>query len=275
MGELPDFLIVGTQKGGTTWLEHQLGRHGQVFTPGRQLHFFDRHFDKGTEWYRAQFAGATDGQTVGEKTTEYFDTLNGDRTAERIAQTLSDARLIVILRDPVDRALSALRHMVNSGLEPMPSDPSAALFGDADKPEDQRWRYVERGFYARQLETLYAHVDRERVLVLILEDDIRGAPDACWARVCDFLGIDHLPAQGLDEAVNMLRLSALSIRLSKLLYAVPYARGAIRRIDGALGLRPWKPVFAADTRARLADIYRPHNQALFALLGREIPAWEA
>lgn len=273
-GALPHFLIAGTQKGGTTWLEHQLASHPDVFTPRRQIHFFDRHFDRGADWYAAQFAGAAQGLMLGEKTTEYFDTANGDRVAERIADVLPEARLIVILRNPADRALSALQHMVTSGLEPLPSDPDRLIFEDLERPADQSWRYIERGFYARQLEALQRHIAPERILTLIFEEDIVGDPDACWIRVSDFLDLAPQPARDLGKAVNRVRLSAVSIRLSRLLYAVPYARGAIRRIDQALGLPAWKPGFTDATRTRLQTLYQPHNQALFELLGRTVPAWQ-
>lgn len=272
---LPHFLIAGTQKGGTTWLEHQLAGRGDVFTPRRQLHFFDRHFDKGVDWYAAQFTGAGPDQVRGEKTTEYLDTIHDQTVAERIARTLPEGRVIVILRDPVKRATSALQHMVNSGLEALPADPDALLFADMERPAGQGWRYIERGFYARQLEALYAHVPRDRVLVLIFEDDIITDPQSCWARVCDFLGLAPAPPRDdLDQAVNVLRLSAPAIRLSRLFYSVPYARGLIRRLDRMLGLTPWRPRFSDATLQRLRTLYAPHNQALFEMLGRPVPAWQ-
>jgi len=274
--ERPHFLIVGTQKGGTTWLKHHLSRHPDVFMPRSQIHFFDRCYGKGPEWYAARFTGAANGQVCGEKTTEYFDTIHGENVAQRIARILPDVRLIVILRDPIARALSALHHMVNSGLEPIPDDSSALLFADRDRPEGQGWRYIERGFYARQLRALRAHVPRERIMVLIFEEDVIAAPEHAWSRVCTFIGVRPVSAKDLAHPVNATPgLSPFSIRLSEAFRSVPQARGVIRRIDQVLGPTPWRPAFGDDARSRLTDIYRPHNQALFELLSRDVPAWES
>ena len=271
---LPHFAIAGTQKGGTTWLEHQLAQHPGVFTPRRQLHFFDVNYGRGLDWYRAQFAKAAPGQILGEKTTEYFDTEHGDLVPRRIAESLPGLKTIVILRNPVRRATSALQHKVNSGLEPLPRDPNEILFADMDRPPERRWRYVERGFYDRQLDAFYRHLDPADVLVLIFEEDIVADPESCWARVCDFIGVDHVPARTLGQPVNRVRLSPAAIHLSRLFFNVPYARGAIRRADGFLGLTPWQPRFSEATLARLRTLYAPHNEALFEMLRRRIPAWE-
>lgn len=274
MQHLPQFLIAGTQKGGTTWLEHQLAHHPDVFTPRRQLHFFDRHFDRGVEWYAAQFRGHSPRQVLGEKTTEYFDTLGGALISERIAATIPDVKLIIILRDPVDRAISALRHMVNSGLEPLPEDFEGTLYADMDRPEGEGWRYIERGFYAQQLDAVYANFPKEQVLVLILEEDIKRNPARCWSKVCSFLGVAEIaPARDLDKSVNVLRLSPIAIRASALLYRVPFARGVIRRLDRLLRLRPWAPKVSDGARQRLANLYHPKNQTLETLLGRKLSAW--
>lgn len=273
-GQLPHFVIAGTQKAGTTWLEHHLNRHPQVYTPRRQLHFFDKHFDWGAEWYAAQFSGAADGQMAGEKTTEYFDSLGTEIVAGRIAETCPDAKVIVILRDPAKRALSAVQHMVNSGLEPLPSDPDAVLFADRNRSEADSYRYIERGFYARQLAAYRSVIPAENILVLILEDDIFADPASGMARVCGFLGLDPPPTETLERSINTLRLSPLSIRLSRALYNVPYARGAIRRVDRMLGLKPWNPEFSDQTRARLRALYADDIAELEQMLGRDIPSWK-
>ena len=276
MKGLPDFLIVGTQKGGTTWLEHQLGQHADVFTPRRQLHFFDRNFDKGLTWYKEQFLNHGPDQAVGEKTTEYFDTVHGDEVALRIARSVPDARLIVILRNPVDRAISAFSHMVNSGLQPIPKDPNADMFRDQQLDDGKGWRYIERGYYAQQLEALYRHIPADQILVLIFEHDIIADPQGCWKKVCRFLDIKVTePSPEIGQKVNTLRLSPPAIWLSRVLYSVPRARGIIRRLDRMIGLKPWTPKISQDTRERLAQIYGPHNRALAKQLGRDLSIWEA
>ncbi|MDC0499747.1 sulfotransferase domain-containing protein [Paracoccaceae bacterium] len=269
----PDFVIAGTQKAATTWLEYNLNRNGNAVTPRRQLHFFDRHYERGFDWYRSQFPKTKPSQCVGEKTTEYFDTTTVNDVFCRIASSCPSIRVFIVLRNPVDRALSALQHMVNSGLEALPSDPDAILFADM-KRKSGGFRYVERGYYTRQLEAVFNYIKRDQVCILIFERDIVRDPVAGWQKVCDFLGIENNLAQGLDTPVNNLRLSPLSIRLSHKFYTVPYARGAIRKLDRFLGMSPWAPVFRHETKVKLSHIYQDENEALFDLLGERISEWE-
>lgn len=273
---LPDLLVIGTQKAGTTWLMRKLGAHPGVFMAPRQLHYFDREFHRGEDWYRAQFAGAAPGQLVGEKTTEYFDTATIDTVAPRIATTCPETRLIVILRNPVERAWSALVHHVNAGLIALPRDPETAVFDDTPEAREgkRHFRFIERGYYARQLAALYAHVDPAQVLVLVFERDIVADPEAGWARVCAFLDLPEVALTDARKPENQVRLSPLAARLSRLLRPIPRARGVVRRLDRLMGGKPWTPKMTPKTRQRLADIYAGPNHDLAVLLGEPIDAWK-
>lgn len=269
----PDFVIAGTQKAGTTWLERQLGQHPQVFTPSRQLHYFDRNYDRGADWYARWFQRAVAGQLLGEKTTEYLDIPTAETFSRRAATDYPDMKVIVILRDPVRRALSALRHMVNSGLEKCPRDADKLLFDDMARPNGKGYRYIKRGFYADQLASIDKYIEPDKLLVLIFEEDIVESPAAGLQRVFEFLGLDLKKPHNLEKQVNQLRLSRLAAGLSYRLHNVPYARGVIRRIDRLLPLQQWEPKFEAETMERLCSIYSEPNKLLFQRLGRNIPSW--
>ena len=275
-GLMPDFLVVGTQKAGTTWLMRKLGAHPDVYMAPRQLHYFDREYHRGIDWYRAQFAAATPGQIIGEKTTEYFDTATIDTVAPRFAETCPDAKFIVILRNPVERAWSALIHHVNAGLVALPRDPQQAVFDDTHRAcnANHHFRFIERGFYARQLRTLFDHVDPSRVLVLVFEEDIVADPEAGWAKVCDFLGLPEAELVDGNRPENRVRLSPLACRAAFRVRRIPRARGVLRRIDRLLGLNPWTPKMTPETRTRLQETYQAPNRELFALLGRDIASWK-
>lgn len=107
MGEkfrLRNFLIVGAMRCGTTFLAHCLGAHPDIYIPrAKEIHYFDVHFEKGPEWYKRKFSGAKKEHAVGEATQSYMYL---DYVPPRIASLLPDARLIAILRNPVDRAYS-------------------------------------------------------------------------------------------------------------------------------------------------------------------------
>lgn len=272
-GRTPDFVIAGTQKAGTTWLEHHLAGHPGVFTPRRQIHFFDRHFDRGHAWYASWFRGAEPGKICGEKTTEYFDIPTAEDFARRVAGAYPELKVIVVLREPVGRALSALQHMVNAGLERLRPDLERLLFEDMSRPPECSFRYIERGFYARQLDALTRHIPPERLLVLIFEEDIVASPARGLDRACRFLEIEPVEPADLGLPINKVRLSAAGAALAYRLHHVPYARSVVRRLDKLLGLPQWKPRFRAETVERLREIYREPNEALFERLGRRIPSW--
>lgn len=270
----PDFIIAGTQKGGTTWLEHNLCQHAAFFTPRKQLHFFDQNFDKGMQWYCSHFSTVPAGVVCGEKTTEYFDPANVDLVFDRIKECCPDTKIIVILREPVARATSALAHVVRSGLIPIPKDESAALAEDMKQGMDAEFRFVERGFYVDQLNKLEQFVPKNQILVLILEEDIVHDPLSGFRKVCSFLGVEAEPTIGLDRPVNQLRLSKLALNASRWFYKVPFARGLIRAVDKRLNLKHWEPEFSDDVMASLERAYAAKNIELFEYLGRPIPSWE-
>jgi sulfotransferase family protein len=205
----PDFLVIGTPKGGTTALHSALVRHPRLFmSPVKEPKFFlcdgappsgarqrgpgDAHSAREWVWresdYLSLFADAPDGALTGESTPFYLY----DRSAQRrIAATIPDARLIVIIRDPVDRAYSNWTHLWSDGLEPVPD------FIEALRREDERvargyapfWHYTRLGRYGEQLQHLYTLFAREQVLVLRYRQ-LAEEPDQTLGTVCRFLGVD-------------------------------------------------------------------------------------
>lgn len=270
----PDFIVAGTQKAGTTWLREHLFRHPALSGVASQIHFFDRHYEKGLEWYCSHFDRLPQSLLVGEKSTEYFDTATSAMVAERIARDCPEARVIVVLREPVARAFSALQHTVTMGREPLPRDPDALLFADRDRRTEDGFRYIERGFYARQIDDFLRFIPKERLLILIFEEDIMADPKAGLAKAFSFLGVDPAAVRADRQPVNTRRLSRFGIRLMNELCAVPYARSIIWRIDTRLPLIRWRPVFSDATRATLKALYAPENERLFEILGRRIKSWE-
>src|SRR5690349_3233083 len=112
---IPTFLIIGAQKSATRWLRMNLGEHPDVFAASREIEFFNsKRFERdGVDWYRAQFDGWSGERIVGDATPGYmFWRHRPDVMAERMHETVPDVRLIAILRNPVDRAHSAVLHHV-------------------------------------------------------------------------------------------------------------------------------------------------------------------
>ncbi|MFN8073962.1 MAG: sulfotransferase domain-containing protein [Kineosporiaceae bacterium] len=208
---LPDFVIAGAMKAGTTSLYRYLCAHPDVMPAARkEVHFFDVHYARGPQWYRSMFPttvqrdllARTHGRPVltGEASPYY---LFHPLAAERAAGLVPAAKVVVLLRDPVERAWSHYRHEVRAGREPLPFE--AALDaeeqrlagtesllvhgGPAAVSDEHRYHsYVARGRYAAQLTRWFDAFGREQVLVLRTEDLLHN-PDAVWQQVQDFLGL--------------------------------------------------------------------------------------
>jgi len=208
VNHLPDFLILGTQKGGTTSLHHFLAGHPEVTTAAqKEVHFFDLNHHLGLDWYRAQFPEVPPGRITGEATPYY---LFHPLAAERACRVVPDARLIVLLRDPAERAWSHYHHVVRQGEEPLSFEEALAreeerLAGEADRIRrdgsyysfaHRKYSYRSRGLYADQLSAWRAHFPLEQFL-LLRSEDLFDAPAETWRRVTDFLGLSpsELPAQ--------------------------------------------------------------------------------
>jgi hypothetical protein len=243
---LPNFVIIGTMKGGTTSMFQYLAQHPQINPPFRkEIKFFDIHFPQGLLWYRAHFplwAKMTDGALTGEATPYY---LFHPLAADRLADTLPNSRIIVMLRNPVDRAYSHYSHIHRVGREPLSFEDAIAteperLAGEAERimadPNYStfthvHYSYLARGRYAEQLPRWLERFSRDQMLFLASEDLSRD-PGAAFQRTLAFLGLKAwTPGQ-------------FSI----------FKQGSYEQM-------------APTTRRKLVDYFRPYNQQLYDLLG--------
>ncbi len=178
---LPNFLIIGAQKAGTTSLYEYLRHHPQVFMPEpKELNFFVESFSwsKGLDWYESNFADAGEALAVGEASPTYsmYPALPG--VPERVAQIIPDVRLIYLLRDPIERMRSGYLNALATGAEHRPI--REALVCDA--------RYLCASSYALQIDHYLRFFDRSQML-LILSEDLRYSREETLTRVFEFLGI--------------------------------------------------------------------------------------
>lgn len=252
---MPDFLVIGAQKAGTTALYAYLRWHPGITGPAwKEVSFFDRHYGRGAAWYRGNFPltlwtirsrrKTAVGPIVGEASPSY---LFHPRAPERVAELLPAVRLIVLLRNPVDRALSHYHHELALGRETLP-------FEEALEREDARTRgevermladpgyfsqawwdftYRARGRYAEQLDRWLAVFGRERLLVLASEE-LADRPAETYARVLEFLGV---PPHSLDAFPRIFERDYADM--------------------------------SPDTRQALSEYYAEPNRRLFELLGRD------
>jgi hypothetical protein len=184
---LPTFVIVGAQKSGTRWLRYNLGLHPDIYTAPVEPNFFiDVRADvpEGLEWYRSHFEGWAGEPIIGEATPAYMMWHHDpERSAARVHAVIPGARILAILRNPIDRAKSALIHHIRKGRLPADADllVEARKAGD---PED-RLSLIAGSWYAASLRP-YAERFGDGLLVLVNEDlghDARGVYAAALRHV--------------------------------------------------------------------------------------------
>jgi len=180
---LPTFVVVGAMKAGTTSLYHYLRAHPQVYMPRvKELDFFleEANWSRGLRWYERRFRGVPDGaRALGEASTNYTKHPQYPGVPERMAEVLPDARLIYVVRHPIDRIMSHYRHRIAAGSERRP-------FAEAVLTDPT---YVATSRYAMQAARFLDHFPREQLLILTSEA-LKTDRTAAIARVYGFIGVD-------------------------------------------------------------------------------------
>ncbi|MGH9919427.1 MAG: sulfotransferase domain-containing protein [Nitrososphaerales archaeon] len=233
---LPEFLIIGAQKAGTTSLYEYLVDNPAIRPASqKELHYFTSNWSNGAGWYRRQFPIRRRRTLSGEATPwMLFHPL----APGRVSEVMGDCRFIVLVRNPVDRAYSHYWHERRRGTEVLKTfeeaiDAEPDRLRDPDERIQQQFSYLARGRYAEQLERWFDHFRRESFLVLD-SADLFARPVETTARVETWFGVDPF------EPTNIR----------------PRNTGAAR------------PPLSQATRQGLEDYYKEHNERLFALLDR-------
>jgi hypothetical protein len=243
----PSFLIIGAQKSGTRWLRTNLGHHPDIYTASEELHYFNRPGRMrriGLEGYRAQFERWNGEPVVGEATPGYM-IWRHDPTmvAKRIAISLPDVRLIAILRNPVDRAQSALLH--HQKRRRVSSRTTLVKHVKKRDPETDRLGVISGGWYAASLRPFLRRFG-DRLLVL-LHDDVQVRPEWVYRQAVLHIGgsPDFVPDQ-VGSVVFSNRpagppRSELSLEDRRLVYG--YFEDDVKRLQRMLGrsLAVWHP----------------------------------
>ncbi len=253
----PDFVLAGAQRSGTTSLFRALMAHPQVVRPSfhKGVNYFDVNYPQGMAWYRghfplravARFRTRAAGAPAVFEASGYY--LFHPLALERLAHDLPRTKVLIMLRDPVERAFSAYKHELARGFETETFERAIELEPERLAGEEDRMRsdptyqsfahrhqgYLHRSLYADQIERVLQVLPREQ-LHLIESERFFSKPEQSFRGVTRFLGISETMPQHFDQY-----------------NARPGA------MDPA-------------TRAQLEDYFRPHDERLVPLLGRE-PAW--
>ena len=261
----PTFIGIGAQKCATTWIADVLGGHPDIFVPERkELDFFSHHYNRGFAWYRRFFEEAGEA-IMGEVSPSYFTDL---AAAERIRAAFPEMRLVLALRDPVERAFSNHLHELRKGHR-TGSDQSFEA-GLADNP-----MYVEQSRFGRHLERWLGHFPRDQLLVLI-QEEITLDPVAAAERLYRFVGAD--PA-ARPHAIDERRHENVAYRSSvgRLLFR-DFGRaarriglgGMVRRVKSLPGVAGAYRASRRDLRAEVRPIREATRAALVDELGEDM-----
>ena len=276
---LPNLLIIGSIKGGTTSLQHYLAQHPEISMSARkELHYFDRDdWRERRDWYEAQFEGF-DTPIRGEATPHYTVHPGVAGVPEKIASLIPDAKLVYSVRDPLERLRShAVQRLAQGDRTPL----SHYLRTWETEPNG----VVHASFYATQLERYLDCFGAEQILV-VDQHDLRTDRRATLREVFEFLGVDpdfHSPA--FDRELNsrsekhaLTRVGdpvwnhVLGPAVRRLPERVqhPVRKHTIRALSRKI---TYEPVIDADVRPRLEERLRDEADRLRALTGKRFASW--
>ncbi|MEM7100809.1 MAG: sulfotransferase domain-containing protein [Pseudomonadota bacterium] len=263
---LPNFLIIGAPRSGTTWLAMNLREHPEIFMPRiKEVHYFDRHFEEGQGFYEDFFTTATE-RVIGEATPDY---IYYPEVPSRISALIPECKMILCLRNPIDRVYSRYWNSV------------AKYEENRDLSFEDKLRekplFIDEGKYYTHLKRYYEHFSPDQFLILDFHE-INNEPNAVLRRTYDFLGVapDFVP-ETTDLVVNTAAAKPFLAK-SKSMYWVHRAfekvglHGLANKIQAVNSgeLPKMKP----ETRAWLRDeIYHEENQNLQDLTGLDVSGW--
>ena len=270
-GPLPSWVVIGAAKAGTTSLAYWLAAHPEVHvTPVKEVRFFNRDeaWHRGEEHYRTFFAGALPGQQAGEATPDY---LWRPEVPGRLRSLLPDARLVALLRHPVERMHSHYWHSRSWGAQ-LPD--FADLAREALRGDPSSAHFLERGHYPEQLDRW---AEAGPAPLVLLTEDLERDPAAAFRQVCEHLGI----AGTVPEAVGAVHNAAHRRRWPRLKNAMDRTRAwewlpprTARALERLNTVPVRYPAVDPATRALLLEHYAPHNARLRTTIRRDLHDWD-
>lgn len=268
-----DVFHIGPQKAASTWMYSCLREHPQIACASKEdLYYFDMNWHLGRDWYLSHFRSARPDQLLADFTCTY---LRCPEAPERMAKENPRARIIVCLRDPVERAFSHYWHEKKRGR-------ISYRFSEFSTNYDLFSSWIETGFYARRLEQFLAHFPREQLLCQ-LYDVLEQDPRAFLRQALEFVGVDtDFQPTVLDRRVNVAghKRDPLNVALHKVRRGLEVVglgntvEGLERRFPALSGRSEYLRGIPPEIEAILRRIYEPEIERTEKLLGLDLSAWK-
>jgi sulfotransferase family protein len=295
MTAMPNFFVIGANRSGTTSLHEYLNQHPDVYmSPVKEPSYFAPKARRthplwpnratpaeSLDDYLALFAGSEGETAIGESSTAY---LSSPQTPTLIRESVPEAKLVAVLRNPVDRAFSGYCLHRSWGTEDLsfPDAVSAELDHD-DAVGGRRRGYVLLGFYGRYLTGYLEHFERDHLRVYLYEDLVAD-PDALLHDLFEYLDVDASFVPATATRHNAARYEPKHKVVDRVARARPVKAIARRLVSDGVWARAKDtvrrknsvpPDFPADLRRRLVDVYRSDIELTQDIIGRDLSAWLA
>lgn len=278
----PSFIGIGAQKCATTWLYDLLELHPSVgLSPLKEIHFFSQYFGYGLQWYRSHFIDVDPQLSViGEFSTSYFCDYE---TPRRIKECYPDSKIVLMLRDPIQRLISNHKHEVR--IEHVTGPDFSVEAGIKNNPT-----YIEQGLYATHLERWLEFFDREQIHIVLFEQ-LKHDPAAVEQELYSFLKIDSVSHHHLlsksnpsyvyrSKGTESIRRKVLT--LFRGLNLEPLYRWVVKKTGLQSAYRKANrtssqqliPDMQDQTRKQLVEAFSGEIRRLEVLLGVDLSAWK-
>ena len=269
----PNFMVIGAQKCGTSWLSEMIRQHPDVYAPIRkELHFFNlrRNYRRGMDWYQGQFSDYGGQKAIGEFTPNYLWICPNQQEVEErgvidnipqiVHRWYPDLKMIVCMRDPVKRAMSAHCHFMRSRTFPPTSRIMDVGYTNG---------IITMGYYYKQISEWLKYFPRENFLFLVYEEDVLRNKMATMRTVFRFLGVDEsFVPERMDEKYNV-RSGDLYLRMNY--YFPSFTKKSFRVFPFLYSVNFPKIEWSDGEIRQLSKMYAEANSGLSGLINRSVP----
>ncbi len=273
---LPSFFVIGPPRTGTTWLYEILRDRTLLPAPTKETRFFDTHFHRGMDWYRAHFPSLAADRRIGEIAPTYFAST---AASERIARILPQAKVVCIFRNPIERVMSLYKVKCAYGLIPWTFE--QAMVRDPEMLESSR--------YATKLKAWQHALGKDRVLATVY-DDLRDQPQAFLDTLVDFIGVPRFEltesqTRSVHGSETMTFPRSYHRTRSASTMADWFKAKRLDRLVAAIRNSPVRKLFLgggppfaelpSGVALELHRLFRPETEELETMLNRDLSAWKS